>query len=209
MQNTAAHQLDGPPGCRGVEERISWLSDQTVSGGQTMKTREIALAAVILSLATSIAIGEQSQADLASRLVGTWRLNSRVTVQQGKEIPDPNLGETPVAYLTYDFSGHVAVQLMRRNRSTDVECAQSGPVPSNNTQKLNGYDAYFGTYTVDEKNGTVTHHVEGSLVAGDIGKNLVRHFQLSGDVLILRVSSTLPEQLESVLHWERVTGERH
>ena len=66
----------------------------------------------------------------------------------------------------YDNSGQMAVQLMRHKRQPDSkDCAQTEPAPKNNTQSMNGYDAYFGTFSVDEPNGTVTHHLEGALVA--------------------------------------------
>lgn len=126
-------------------------------------------------------------------------------MQRGQVVQDPNLGEAPVAYLMYDSTGHMAVQLMKLNRSAAVECAQSSAAPSNNTQNVNGYDAYFGAYSVDQKNQTVTHHVEGALAAGDIGKNLIRHFQLSGDTLILTVPAASPDGRQVTLRWARVT----
>ena len=52
-----------------------------------------------------------------------------------------------------------------------------------------GYDSYFGRYTVDEKAGTVTHHVEGSLFPEDLGQDWVRPFTLEGDRLTLRLTS--------------------
>jgi hypothetical protein len=141
-----------------------------------------------------------------TRLVGTWRLVSRVVAQNGKAIQDPTLGDTPTGYLMYDSAGHMAVQLMRQNRPADSkDCAQVDAAPRNNTQSVNGYDAYFGTYTVDEKNGTVTHHLEGALVKSDIGKDLVRHFEVSEDklVLMLTTDSSAGPQTRT-LTWERI-----
>ena len=51
-----------------------------------------------------------------------------------------------------------------------------------------GYDSYFGRFTVDEKAGTVTHHVEGSLFPEDLGDDWVRPFTLQGDTLTLRLT---------------------
>jgi hypothetical protein len=54
--------------------------------------------------------------------------------------------------------GFFAAQFMKRNRSADA--VVSGPVSNtttpNNTRAQGGYDAYFGTYTVDDVKGTVT-----------------------------------------------------
>jgi hypothetical protein len=51
----------------------------------------------------------------------------------------------------------------------------------------------------------VTHHLEGALAAVDVGKNLVRDFQVSGDKLtiIVRTNSPKGKQIRT-LTWERV-----
>jgi hypothetical protein len=151
----------------------------------------------------------KTQADIsgaAGQLVGTWRLISRVVrLEDGTAVQDPNLGKTPLGYLIYDSSGHVAAQLMRLDRSTAIDCGASGPTSRENSQSINGYDAYFGTYTIDETRHTVTHHLEGALAAADVGKNLVREFQLSGDKLtiIVRTNSPKKKQIRTLI-WERV-----
>jgi hypothetical protein len=141
------------------------------------------------------------------QLVGTWRLISRVIrLEDGTAVQDPGLGSAPKGYLIYDSSGHMAVQLMRPDRPTAVDCSTSGSTPSDNSpQFLSGYEAYFGTYTVDETNHTVTHHLEGALAAPDVGRDFVRQIQVSGDKLtiVVRTSSSKEKQIRT-LTWERV-----
>lgn len=139
-------------------------------------------------------------------MVGTWRLISRVVrLEDGTAVQDPGLGKMPTGYLIYDSSGHMAAQLMRIDRPMAIDCGTSGPTASDNSQSVNGYDAYFGTYTTDEASHTVTHHLEGALAAADVGKNLVREFQVSGDKLtiIVRTNSPKERQIRTVT-WERV-----
>ena len=149
------------------------------------------------------------QADISgsgAQLVGTWRLISRVvTLEDGTAVQDPGLGKTPTGYLIYDSSGHMAVQLMRLDRPTAIDCGTSSPAPSDNSQSVNRYDAYFDRYTIDETSHTVTHHLEGALAAADMGKNLVRGFQVSGDKLtiIARTNTTKEKQIRT-LTWVRV-----
>jgi len=148
------------------------------------------------------------QADIsggAGELVGTWRLISRVVrLEDGTAVQDPGLGKTPSGYLIYDSSGHMAAQLMRLDRPRAVDCGTPVPAPSENSQSVNGYDAYFGTYTVDETEHTVTHHLEGALAAADVGKNLVREFQVSGDKLTIIVRTNSPKEKQiRTLTWER------
>jgi Lipocalin-like domain len=150
------------------------------------------------------------QADISGggQLVGTWKLISRaVRLENGTAAQDPGLGKTPTGYLIYDSSGHMAAQLMRLDRPMAIDCGTSGPAPSDNSQSVNGYDAYFGTYAIDETSHTVTHHLEGALAATDVGKNLVREFQVSDDKLTIIVRTNSPKETEKqirTLTWERV-----
>jgi hypothetical protein len=48
------------------------------------------------------------------------------------------------------------------------------------------YAAYFGTFTLDAKAGTVTHHLQDNLVPGRQGTDNVRWFEFQGpDRLLL------------------------
>lgn len=146
------------------------------------------------------------------RLAGWWRLVSRVTTgPDGKVLTDPGLSATPSGFLVYDRFGHVAAQLSRLGRTVEMlgeEChaAERARGTSNNSQTVLGYDAYFGTYTVDEEAGVVTHHIEGALFPGDIGKALKRHFTLSGDALTIKyhIHSADGTPVERTLEWARV-----
>jgi len=150
--------------------------------------------------------GNFNSSGSAGHLVGTWRLVSRVvTLEDGTAVQDAGLGKTPSGYLIYDSSGHVAAQLMRPDRRMAINCGTPDPAPSQNSQSVNGYDAYFGTYAIDETKHTVTHHLEGALSAADVGKNLVREFQISGDKLTIIVRTNSPKEKQiRTLTWERV-----
>jgi hypothetical protein len=45
------------------------------------------------------------------------------------------------------------------------------------------FDAYCGTYTLDEQNSTVTHHVQGAKFPNWVGTDQVRYYEISGDTL--------------------------
>ena len=120
---------------------------------------------------------------LREQLVGTWRLDSRVVRHpDGSSNPDPAYGvEYPIGYIMYDHTGHMAVQFMGLHR------------PNNHSSRA--YDAYFGTYSVDEKATppTVTHHMEGSLNPEAVGHDAVRDLLISGDKLTLVVHGSTPD----------------
>jgi lipocalin-like protein len=169
----------------------------------------LAISAIVCESAPQGNAQTKPQTDIsggAGQLVGTWRLISRVVMlEDGTVVQDPGLGKTPRGYLIYDSSGHMAAQLMRLDRPTTIDCGTSGPAPSDNSQSVNGYDAYFGTYTIDETSHTVTHHLEGALAAADVGKNLSREFRVSGDKLTIIVRTNSPQEKQiRTLTWERV-----
>ena len=113
--------------------------------------------------------------------------------------------------LIYDQSGHVAAQPSRRDRSISMfrdECplaAETKGTPDT-AQTVLGYDAYFGTYTLNEKDGIVTHHLEAAIWPGDIGKSIERHFTLSGDRLTITFNTTTKDgvKVKRTLIWERM-----
>jgi len=82
----------------------------------------------------------------------------------------------------------MALQMMRLGRSAAIG-KPSDPKDASNARVILGYDAYFGRYTVDERAGTITHRVEGSLFPEDLGKEFVRGFTLDNDTLTLRFTS--------------------
>jgi lipocalin-like protein len=127
---------------------------------------------------------------LAQEIVGAWNLEARtVTSSDGSAIDDPVLGHKPLGRLFYDASGVMMLQMMRQGRSTAMS-TPTNPKDAANPRIVLGYDAYFGRYTVDERAGTVTHHVEGSLFPEDLGDDWVRPIRIQGDTLTLRFTST-------------------
>ena len=69
----------------------------------------------------------------------------------------------------------------------DRHVRMAGPEPTAEEAKasLADYVAYFGTYTIDERAGTITHHRQGNVQPGD-RPDLVRSYEFVGDRLILR-----------------------
>ena len=122
-------------------------------------------------------------------MLGAWDLQSRtVTRASGEVVNDPVLGQQPIGRLFYGPSGHMALQMMRQGRPQAMT-EPADPAQASNARIVLGYDAYFGTFTVDEGAGTVTHHIEGSLFPEDLGKDFVRRFRVDGDVFELSFSS--------------------
>ncbi|SDS59449.1 lipocalin-like domain-containing protein [Opitutus sp. GAS368] len=147
-------------------------------------------------------------ASLSTALVGTWSLLSREDrTPAGEPRIEPSLGPDPVALLFFDRQGHFAAQFMKRNRSPAGEAEASGAtgVP-NNSRARGGYDAYFGTYVVDESAGTVATTLAGALSPENVGAVFVRHMSVAGDVLTIRLETASGdgERIVRTLRWKRV-----
>jgi hypothetical protein len=120
------------------------------------------------------------------KLIGAWRL-----VAMEEPGADGKLKHITnrKGMLIYTRDGHMSVQLMLPQSESGVS----------NDYFQNGYEASFGGYDVNEEAHTVTHHVEGSLTRGLVGKDLPRVFQFSDRHLIIK--SSRPDEHWSVT-WE-------
>jgi len=142
---------------------------------------------------------------LSATLPGTWQLQSRIDVTaSGERRPEPSLGEDPVALLIYDRSGHFAAQFMRRDRSVLVPDGPGGA--KNNSRAQGGYDAYFGTYTIDDERATVTQTLLAALSPENVGAVLTRAMEVQDDTLIIRLDTTASDgaSVSRTLTWQRV-----
>ena len=154
---------------------------------------------------------------LSKTLVGTWELLSRVDrTAAGERRVEPRLGEDPVALLYYDQSGHFAAQFMKRDRTAADPAAPEPAAAGGNAGALNnsraqgGYDAYFGTYTVDDRGGTVTQRLLGALSAENVGLVLTRSMIVEGDTLTIALDTTAAdgEPVTRTLAWRRTSTAR-
>lgn len=107
----------------------------------------------------------------------------------GRSQPIPQ----PKGMLIYTPDGHMSVQLMYPESANTLS----------NEYVLNGYEASFGSYEVDETAHTVTHHVLGSNTrALLVGKDLLRKFEFAADGHLIIRSARADE------HWS-VTWEHY
>jgi Lipocalin-like domain len=161
---------------------------------------------------TATARPADAKPSVREQLIGSWRLVSRESRRaNGEMVPDAGLATVPLGLLIYDRSGHVAAQLSRQDRTLAMlpdECrlAIETKGTPDTAQTILGYDAYFGTFTIDEKAGTVTHHLVAAIFPGDIGKDIQRRFSLSGNRLTISFDTTTRDAVHvtRTLIWERL-----
>jgi len=157
----------------------------------------------LVSGASSFAQPPSPRGGVARLLVGRWTLVALEAVRPNGEVVR-EWGPNPTGYLSYDASGFVSVQFMRDPRAAKPSRELT---PDERRDAFESYYAYYGRFEVDDKEGSVTHHIQGSLRPYEVGTDLKRYFKLSGDRLDL---STPPQQLETGeprvyrVSWKRV-----
>lgn len=127
----------------------------------------------------------------AKRLLGSWRYLK--TVDNGTT---RDRGANPSGIIYYGPHGEMCVHI-----APDRPRPRAGGVatPEECRNAIEGYIGYFGTYSVDERTGIVTHHRQVSIQPGD-GGDLSRRYEFVGDRLILRPLNAVGMEV----HWERI-----
>jgi hypothetical protein len=126
---------------------------------------------------------QMTAADTPTSLVGTWRLVSYEDRSDGTtEYP---YGTNPAGLLIYDATGHMAIQIMKTPPPRVASGDEYKVAVQEKAALLDGYVAYFGTYTVDWVKRVVTVVAQGDLYSVYIGREEQRPFDLNGDRLTL------------------------
>jgi len=140
--------------------------------------------------ATHAAAQPMSKDEIAKKIVGSWRYVG--TWVDG--VPRTR-GANPQGMIVYTEGGHMSVQIAPDRPRTK---AGAEPTPEEAQAALKDYIAYFGTYTIDEATGVVTHHRKASIQPGDTAP-FQRAPEYKGDQLILR-----PPGSKQEIVWERI-----
>lgn len=139
------------------------------------------------------------------QFVGTWKLiNGEARLANGRVLHP--YGQNPAGMLIYDRSGHMSVHLAAADRQPFAEADKARSTCDEAKAAIEKYEAYFGTYEVDEANKVVTHHVGGSLLPNWTGSDQVRFYEFAGDRLTLSTAE-IPYSgttLVGNLTWERI-----
>ena len=145
----------------------------------------------------------------AEALAGSWRLVSVETIRPGGEIIYPFYGKNPTGLLIYDRSGWMSVEIVSdpapsvptsssREKFTQAPAAEKAAA-------IDGFYAYYGTWTIGDAGATVTHHIKQSLYPGERDTEATRRLSLEGNRLTLVAKAhEMGEDHERKLIWERI-----
>ncbi len=135
------------------------------------------------------------------RFVGTWKLvSAEYRLSNGERLKLYDAG-----ILMYDGLGNMSVQLMKNDRPAFAQADRLGGTLEEIKTAFQGYQAYYGTFTIDEEKGAVTHHIQGCVLPNWVGVDQVRFYELSHNQLTLRTPPLTIRGMDTVgyLVWQR------
>lgn len=153
----------------------------------------------------------QTPQTIKDQLIGTWRLVSVETIRPSGEVTYPYYGKHPEGLSIYDRSGWMSVQIVSDPkpmvpRSSSREEFLRAP-QAEKSAAIDGYYAYFGTWTVNESAPSVTHHIHHSLYPAERDQDGIRGVTLQDNRLTLTAKAhEMGEDHTRRLVWERVTA---
>ena len=144
---------------------------------------------------------DMSSNELGS-LLGTWRLVSYETRDSTGQLQYP-MGEHVTGQLIYDTDGNMSARMMRDDRLPFVANDPCQGTDAEVRFAFEGHFSYFGTYTVNPTQQTVTHHVHGSSYPNYTGNDQIRHYSFDDARLLLSTPVVFRGQsLQFVAIWE-------
>jgi hypothetical protein len=121
---------------------------------------------------------------LFDQLLGSWELVEYTQILDTGPAHHP-LGDDAVGSIIYTPERRMAVNIMRPGRANWALPNPGVGTPAETAAAAAGYIAYAGSFTVDEADSVVEHHVEVSLFPNWIGVVQKRFVDLRGDELVL------------------------
>jgi hypothetical protein len=139
------------------------------------------------------------------RFVGAWELVKTERRDAGGAV----VGEALPGYtgqIMYTADGHMSANLMGAGRPVLDSADRQTWTDEQKVRAFETYIGYYGTYTVDDQTGVVTHHVHGSSSPAMTGSDQPRHFRLTGDELVLSPPLREGSTERSFIIWRRSTA---
>lgn len=120
-----------------------------------------------------------------NKLAGTWKIIEYTDFDSVTARWTHPYGDHPRGYFTYTEGGIVNLNISSENPliiTKDSAYTHSFTLG----ELLDNYAAgYFGIYTIDYENTTVTHHPKGGSIPWYIGTDQHRQFIIQGDTLLI------------------------
>ena len=134
-----------------------------------------------LSLVTASDLIAQPGGSLAQKAVGTWAVASQYVEQDGRRLQP--FGDKPKGRVMFDDKGRFMLIAQRSDLPKFASNNRMTGTPDEYKAIGQGTIAYYGTYMIDDKEGTITQRYEGSTYPNWDGDEQKRLIGISSDEL--------------------------
>ena len=138
------------------------------------------LVAGMMLFGTSTSWAQQQGGNLKQQIVGTWSLVSQ-SVDQGGGRKTERFGSKPRGMAIYDRNGRYVVSILHSTLPKIASNNAMTGTADENKAIVQGSITFFGTYTVNDKDGTMVGHVGASSYPNWDGLDQKRNLSISGD----------------------------
>jgi len=144
-------------------------------------------------------VADVATMDPKNKFAGAWSLTKIERRDATGKLLAPPV-EDRLGYIIYHPSGYMGVTIMQPGRTPYSE---GSPTTEEALAQLGSYTSYFGRYTVNEAEGFLTHHLEGSLNPRGAGSDYKRFYTFEGNRLTLQPPVS-ENGARSYLTWEKL-----
>ena len=156
---------------------------------------------LLVIFAATILHAQQNNKPLSQELTGTWALVSVDNIYPDGSRIHP-YGDNPQGLLMFDVRGNYAIQIYKALRPQVASGDKNKSTPEENTAMVQGSNAHFGSYLVDEQSKTIIFNIvhasfpnwEGTVqkrsytYTGNQIKYVVTHTTQGGQAVIAEVA---------------------
>jgi hypothetical protein len=166
-----------------------------------MRWRNIVTGVICFGLVLASQAALSQQKSIKDQIVGTWSF-----VSSNSKLADgsPSWGQNPKGLFILTDNGHFSWQVFRSDRPHFASKSRMKATPEELSVTNSGTLAYFGTYSIDEGEKTVTFRTIASTFPNSEGEVIKRVItKLTADEMIYtNPSTTQGERVEAV--WKRI-----
>jgi hypothetical protein len=144
----------------------------------------------------------QSQRASSKDLVGTWAFVSNTADFGGKQVE--LFGTDGKGRMMLGADGRYTIVIVRSGLPKFASGNRMGGTPEENRAVIQGSNAHFGTYAVDESAGALIFRIEGATFPNWDGAEQKRSFTLDDDVLKYIIPTSTTGSGPGEVIWKRL-----
>ena len=133
----------------------------------------------VMLCGASNAWAQQKAGNMKRQIAGSWSLVAQYVERDGKKIE--RFGSDPKGIYIFERNGRFAAILLRSNLPKFASNNAMTGTADENKAIVQGSTAFFGTYSVNEKDRTMDSHIDGSTYPNWDGQDQKRTVSISGD----------------------------